>query len=311
MQSGRLASMASNKRRERLARRNGEMSLSFHPTARPSWPDGRQCAVALAFDLDGPTGDAMLDGSLEENLRYFTEGAYGPWRALPRLLDLLKAHGLKATFFIPTWVVLHWTGRCERVLKEGHEVAYHGHRHEVFKDCSLERQRDIMGRSREIFAGRLGVAPLGFRTPSGDWSDDTAFLLTEFGVLYSSSMRGDDRPYFHRRKDGRNGLLEIPARWDIDDYTALAYSEDPDFPIGLDRIADYRLVEENWRQEFRGYYREGLCWTTIFHPKVVAKPGRLRILEGLFRDIAEHPNIWVAHGAEIARWWIAENGEAS
>ncbi len=28
------------------------------------WPEGRQSAVALAFDVDGPTGDAMLDGSL-------------------------------------------------------------------------------------------------------------------------------------------------------------------------------------------------------------------------------------------------------
>ncbi|MEO8896344.1 MAG: polysaccharide deacetylase family protein, partial [Rhizomicrobium sp.] len=229
---------------------------------RPSWPDGQQCAVALAFDLDGPTGDAMLDGSLLHNLRYFTEGAYGPWRALPRLLDLLAEHQLKATFFIPTWVVQHWTNRCERILKDGHELAYHGHRHEVFKDCSIEEQREIMGQSREIFSRRLGVTPTGFRTPSGDWSDDTASMLVEFGVIYSSSMRGDDRPYFHRRTDGSRGLVEIPARWDIDDYTALAYFEDPDFPAGLDRISDYRLVEQNWRHEFRGYYRDGLCWTT-------------------------------------------------
>ena len=287
------------------------MTTPFPRSPKPAWPHGGQCAVALAFDLDGPTGDAMLDGSLSRNLRYFTEGAYGPWRALPRLLDLLKAHALKVTFFVPTWVVLHWTGRCERILKEGHELAYHGHRHEVFRDCSLEEQREIMGRSRDIFGARLGVAPLGFRTPSGDWSDETAGMLTEFGVIYSSSMRGDDRPYFHPRADDKRGLVEIPARWDIDDYTALAYFEDPDFPIGLDRISDYRLVEQNWRQEFRGYYRDGLCWTTIFHPKVVAKPGRLRILDGLFQDINEHPNVWIARGAEIAQWWIAENEEAS
>ena len=267
--------------------------------------------MALAFDLDGPTGDAMLDGSLLHNLRYFTEGAYGPWRALPRLLDLLAEHDLKATFFVPTWVVQHWTSRCERILKEGHELAYHGHRHEVFKDCSIEEQREIMGKSRDIFSSRLGVTPVGFRTPSGDWSDDTASMLAEFGVIYSSSMRGDDRPYFHKRKDGSRGLVEIPARWDIDDYTALAYFEDPDFPIGLDRISDYRLVEQNWRYEFRGYYRDGLCWTTIFHPKVVAKPGRLSILDGLFRDIRGHENVWIAHGSEIASWWLAQHEAVS
>lgn len=283
------------------------MPFSFPASEKPVWPNKQQCAVALAFDLDGPTGDAMLDGTLLRNLRYFTEGAYGPWRALPRLLDLLRDYDLKATFFVPTWVVWHWTGRCERILKEGHELAYHGHRHEVFKDCSLEEQRAIMGKSRDIFAARLGVTPVGFRTPSGDWSDGTASMLAEFGVVYSSSMRGDDRPYFHRRTDDNKRLVEIPARWDIDDYTALAYFEDPDFPIGLDRISNYRLVERNWRHEFQGFYRDGLCWTTILHPKVVAKPGRLGILEGLFRDIRSHEGVWIARCAEVARWWIDQN----
>lgn len=270
----------------------------------PLWPEGRQSAVGLAFDLDGPTGDAMLDGSLLTNPRYFTQGAYGPWRALPRLLDLLKDHDLKATFFIPTWVVEHWTGRCERIVAEGHEVAYHGHRHEVFIDLDRDEQMAIMHRSRAIFRERLGITPIGFRTPSGDWGTETAGVLHEFGVIYSSTMRGDDRPYFHPSATGP-GLVEIPARWDIDDYTALAYTEDPDFPVGLDRISDYRAVARNWQAEFEGYHREGLCWTTILHPKVSARPGRLAILDAVFTAIRRHGDaVWTARLGEIAAWWI-------
>ncbi|MBD9491494.1 polysaccharide deacetylase [Ensifer sp. ENS11] len=284
-----------------------ELSLSADLRA-SRWPAGKQSAVALAFDVDGPTGDAMLDGSLLSNPRYFTQGAYGPWKALPRLLDLLGAYDLKATFFIPTWVVLHWGERCERIIREGHEVAYHGHRHEVFIDLSRQQQLDIMERSRAIFQERLGVTPIGFRTPSGDWSAETAHILRAFGVLYSSSMRGDDRPYFHPSATPEHGLVEIPGRWDIDDYTALAYTEEPDFPIGLDRISDYRTVEKNWRAEFEGYHREGLCWTTILHPKVCAKPGRLSILDGLFQAIAAHGDaVWAARCGDIARWWIDQH----
>jgi peptidoglycan/xylan/chitin deacetylase (PgdA/CDA1 family) len=287
------------------------MSVSFPSSARPVWPENRQCAVALAFDLDGPTGDAMLDDSLLHNLRYFSEGAYGPWRALPRLLDLLADYDLKATFFVPSWVAQHWTDRCERILEDGHEIAYHGHRHEVFMALTPDEQRRVMATSRALFQSRLGVTPLGFRTPSGDWSHQTADILSEFGVIYSSSMRGDDRPYFHKTQGGGRGLVEIPARWDIDDYTALAYFEDPDFPPGLDRISDYAQVAQNWRHEFRGYQRDGLCWTTIFHPKIVAKPGRLSILEGLFREIREAPRVWIARGAEIAQWWVSQNESAA
>ncbi|MGW5647469.1 hypothetical protein ACWEV3_41885 [Saccharopolyspora sp. NPDC003752] len=53
------------------------------------WRGGARVAVALAFDLDGPTGTAMLDGSIWRKPEYFTLGSYGPWRALPRILDLL------------------------------------------------------------------------------------------------------------------------------------------------------------------------------------------------------------------------------
>ena len=127
----------------------------------------------------------MLDGSLLHNPRYFTQGAYGPWRALPRLLDLLAAYDLKATFFIPTWVVQHWTERCERIVAGGHEVGYHGHRHEVFIDLGAEQQLDVMDQSRRIFRERLGVTPIGFRTPSGDWANETATLLKHF----ASSIR--------------------------------------------------------------------------------------------------------------------------
>jgi hypothetical protein len=43
----------------------------------------------------------------------------------------------------------------------------------------------------------------------------------------------------------------------------------------------------------------------------VAKPGRLNILGGLFRDIRGHSNVWVAHGAEIANWWLAQREAVS
>lgn len=273
-----------------------------------SWPNGNRSAVALAFDLDGPTGDAMLDGSLRQNLRYFTEGAYGPYRALPRLLDLLARHELPATFFIPTWVVENWTGACAAILKAGHEVAYHGHFHEYFRNLTPAAQLEVMERSREVFKSRLGVDPRGFRTPSGDWTAETPALLRDFGIRYSSSMRGEDRPYFHPAPAGVTPMVELPARWDMDDYTALAYFEDPPFPDGLDRISDYRTVKSNWCAEFEGYHAEGLFWTTILHPKVSAKPARLAILDGLLAAIRDHDDVWATTLGQVADWTLRQAG---
>jgi hypothetical protein len=76
----------------------------------------------LAFDVDGPSGDAMLDDSLLDNLRYFGEGELAP--TVPYLAYSIysRRYQLQATFFIPTWVVTHWTNLCERILVAGHEV---------------------------------------------------------------------------------------------------------------------------------------------------------------------------------------------
>ena len=271
------------------------------------WPHGARCAVALAFDLDGPTGNALIDGSIWRNPSFFTLGAYDVWRALPRLLDLLADQALPATFFVPAWIVETWPEQCRAIVDRGHEIGYHGYEHEAFWQLTSDDQRRVMARSREIFEQYLGIVPTGFRTPSGDWAPDTAAVLAEAGVVYSSSMRGDDRPYLIPIPGRASPLVEIPGRWELDDYASLAYQRNPNFPAGLDRIAGYAATLDNWRREFDGTHRDGLCLTTLFHPKVSARPGRLLLLERLFDHMRQAGGVWFARCHEVADWWLAES----
>ena len=270
------------------------------------WPDGKRCAVALAFDLDGPTGNALIDRSIWRNPAFFTLGAYDIWRPLPRLLDLLSDQQLPATFFVPGWVVETWPAECRAIVERGHEVGYHGYEHEAFWTLSAAEQRRVMARSREIFEKHMGVVPVGFRTPSGDWAPETAAVLAEAGCRYSSSMRGDDRPYLIEVAGAERPLVEIPGRWELDDYASLAYQRNPNFPAGLDRIQSYDATLDNWRREFDGTHRDGLCLTTLFHPKVSARPGRLLLLERLFQHMRDAGDVWFARLGEVAEWWVGE-----
>ena len=274
------------------------------------WPDGHRSCVALAFDLDGPTGNAMLDGSIWRNPSFFTLGAYGPWRALGYLLDLLDDVRIPTTFFVPGWVIEHWPAQCRAIVERGHEVGYHGYQHEAFWQLTAEQQRAVMARSLELFRQHLGVTPTGFRTPSGDWGAETVEILLDAGVDYSSSMRGDDRPYFIESSKSGRSLVEIPGRWEVDDYASLAYQRYPNYPAGLDRIASYETTFDNWRREFDGAHREGLCLTTLFHPKVSGKPGRIALLERLLQHMRAQGGVWFATGSEVASWWRRRN-EAS
>lgn len=273
------------------------------PDTVPRWPGGHRSCVMLAFDLDGPTGAAMIDGSIWHKPAYFTLGAYGPWRALGHLLDLLDDLRIPATFFVPAWVIEQWPQRCRAIVERGHEAAYHGYLHEAFWQLDAQGQREVMSRSKALFERHLGAAPVGFRTPSGDWGPDTVEVLLDAGVDYSSSMRGDDRPYLIASAASGRSLVEIPGRWEVDDYASLAYQRSPDYPAGGDRIASYDDTLDNWRREFDGVHREGLCLTTLFHPKVSARPGRLLLLEKLLTHMREQPGVWFATGRKVARWW--------
>jgi len=107
-------------------------------------------------------------------------------------------------------------------------------------------------------------------------------------------MRGDDRPYVHP-----SGLVEIPARSEMDDYASFAYTRNPDWPSGGSRIASYRATLDTWIRDFDGYHAEGLCLTTIFHPKVIGTPGRAALLERWIDHMTDAGGVWFA---TVATW---------
>lgn len=259
--------------------------------------------LALAFDLDGPTGDAMLSGALWRKPGYFCLGAYGPHRAMPRLLETLRETGLSATFFTPSWVVEQWPELCRRIVADGHEIANHGHRHEVFFGLSEHEQREVITHAQDVFSRELGVRAVGFRAPSGDWHPQTARLLEQEGFLYSSSLRNGDQPFRHEG----GSLIEIPAKSLFDDYTQFAYHRSPNFPAGLDRIAHYGDAFDTWHDELDAAAVEGLTVPTIWHPKVIGTPGRALLLEELLVDIAADDRFAVRTCADIARSWAERN----
>lgn len=94
-------------------------------------------------------------------------------------------------------------------------MAYHGYKHESFYALTLDQQKDVMHKSRGVFWKHLNIRAEGFRTPSGDWRAETPAMLVEAGVTYSSSMRGDDRPYLVNVPGFDTPLVEIPGRWEM------------------------------------------------------------------------------------------------
>ena len=272
------------------------------------WPDGKKCAVMFTFDVDGDTtwenGNRGLKNG-EKYIKSLSVGQYGPKRCVDRILQKLDQYGVKATFFVPGLTAERYPEVIKRIAEQGHEIGHHGYAHERFAGKTTEEQIEIIEKTQKIFKDLIGHEVTGFRTPSGDWAKNTPKLLYERGFRYSSSMRGDDRPYrtvFHGQE---SDFIEIPARWELDDYPFFVYSFDPPQPKGQSRISSYRGVLSNWKHEFDGYYSEGGCMTFMLHPQIIGIPGRAYMLEELLDYMLDKGDVWFATGKEIAEWWRA------
>lgn len=274
------------------------------------WPNNARCAVMLSFDVDAETiwvnGNKHIEGGADFT-RSLSLGQYGPLRSVPRILDLLDKYNLPATFFVPAWVAENYPEAFIEMAKRNHEVGHHGYLHERFVDLTTEEQKEVIKRSQAVFKRLIGKEARGYRTPSGDWATQTPQILHESGFLYSSSMRGDDRPYRTVINGEVTDFIEIPARWELDDFVHFGYNLYPAEPTGQDRIAGLQSVLDNFTQEFDGYYRFGLCYVLLMHPQIIGKPGRILMLEKLIQHIKSYPDVWFATGEQIAEWY-QQNG---
>ena len=68
---------------------------------RTDWPNSAQTAISLTFDVDAESGWLGEDDAYKHRLSTLSEARYGITRGLPRILQTLQRHDIKATFYVP------------------------------------------------------------------------------------------------------------------------------------------------------------------------------------------------------------------
>ncbi|MBP0495910.1 polysaccharide deacetylase family protein [Pararoseomonas indoligenes] len=173
----------------------------------------------------------------------FSYGRYGARVGVRRLLDLLAAHRIPATFFVPGSEAERHPAMIEAILADGHEIAAHGWAMEDPAGLGAEEPA-LLERAHAALSRTAGTAPTGWRTPTGTMTPETLRLLAGLGYRYDSSHQDDDRPYVHILKDGVR-IAEIPRSEVLDDATFHAVHMPHD------------TLERAWREEFDALVAEG------------------------------------------------------
>src|SRR5437588_1932660 len=107
----------------------------------------------------------------------------GPSATLtPKLLDLLAAHHIKATFFVIGENVAEHPDIVARAAREGHEIGNHSWSHPNFAKISAESVRSQLQRTDDAIKNATGNRPTLMRPPYGSVTErEKRWIHDEFG----------------------------------------------------------------------------------------------------------------------------------
>ena len=191
--------------------------------------------VCLSFDFDALS---VWFGYERTTPAMLARGEYGARVGVPRVLELLDRHGIRATFFVPGHTVESFPHATESILKRGHEIAHHSYAHIDPSGQTRDEEAADMERALDVLE-RIGVKPLGYRSPSADLSGSTLELVEAHGFVYDSSLMTDDYRPFHPRigdrvsqaeplERGRESTLwELPMCFELDDWVHFQFNFEP------------------------------------------------------------------------------------
>ncbi|MDX2240337.1 MAG: polysaccharide deacetylase family protein [Leptolyngbyaceae cyanobacterium bins.302] len=109
---------------------------------------------------------------------------------VPRVLDLLKQHGLVITFFIVGQDAVLEKNRnaLQAIAANGHEIGNHSFKHEpwlhLYSEPEIEQE---LAMAEAAIKSATGHHPVGFRGPGFSVSDSTLQVLSRRGYAYDAS----------------------------------------------------------------------------------------------------------------------------
>ena len=137
-------------------------------------PDTHLVTDEIFKVLPSPYQVDMYGGTSEKKVAItFDDGPDPTWT--PKILDVLKEKGAKATFFLIGVEVEKYPGVAKRIFNEGHEIGNHTFTHPDISNISKNYFDVELNLTERLFESKFGVKPVLFRPPySIDQEPDTA-----------------------------------------------------------------------------------------------------------------------------------------
>jgi peptidoglycan-N-acetylglucosamine deacetylase len=128
-----------------------------------------------SFYLHSPSNDKQIAITFDDG----PDGKY-----TPEILDVLKEHNVKATFFLLGQNMEYYPEMARRIVDEGHAVGNHSYSHPDFRYLTVEDalQKQVI-KTQQVFEDIIGFRPAYFRPPYGAVTDEQISALCEEGIV--------------------------------------------------------------------------------------------------------------------------------
>jgi hypothetical protein len=253
-----------------------------------AWPGGAKVAAMIVVPVEhhplNPPGKPFKHpGAMVTpypDLRHYTTRDYGNRVGVYRILDALKAAGMKATFPINADQLERLKPLVEAILADGHEIAAYGlsttHIHWGGLDRETESAWVAEVRARFDAAG---LAPRAWLSPARQQSFVTLDLIRAAGFEICLDWEQDEVPVAMKTDAGE--VIGLPLSNELDDRALMI---------------DRRQTEDEWAGqvlEAAGYLADGaerfggrvLGFTLT--PYVTGQPFRISALRRLLAGLRE------------------------
>jgi allantoinase len=280
-----------------------------------NWPNGGKFALSLVVNVEegaeqnirdgdkGPEPVDELSAVPKRPMRMHGNESnyqYGLKAGAPRILRLLDAHRIRATWTAAALALERAPDLAQAISTRGDEVCSHGYRwaHQFWMDEAKERE--FIRKATDSLERTTGQRPVGWLSRYLH-TEATRRLLVEEGYRYHMDDYSDDFPFWDvvETAQGRKPMIILPYALDSNDmkfWLAPALTARDWLQYATDTF-DWLAREAE---------REGARYMSLgLHLRIIGRPGRIGALEGFLEHIAKRRDVWIATRQEIAEAFAA------
>jgi len=243
------------------------------------------------FPLNPPDKPFRHPGAMKTpypDLRHYTTRDYGNRVGVFRILKLLEAFGMPATFAVNAEVARRYPTLIETISATGHEIAAHGvstaHiHHEALPE---EDERALIAATRNVFPDATT-----WMSPARNESYRTPDLLSEAGFSICLDWEIDQRPTKVRTRNGP--LTCLPNHIELNDFKLMADNQQ-----NADEWADQ--IVDAARFHVGDHERTGAqCFGFTLTPYIAGQPFRIFALRRMLEALSAAPGLEIATAAAV------------